>query len=93
MRKDICTNVDGDINISVLIIGGLWRILDFLNVLYASQQLGNRTLPRVRPEPWMANVEWLRQAKKPKSEHLENLISVTRPPIIDTLMLISQSHL
>ena len=90
MRKDICTNVDGDINISVLIIGGLWRMLDFLNVLYAIQQLGNRTLPRVRPEPWMANVERLRQAKirTSRKSYIRN-----SPPIIDTLMLISQSHL
>ena len=33
----------------------LWRILDFLNALPTPQQLGNRTLPRARPEPWMAN--------------------------------------
>ncbi len=43
-------------------IFALWRILDFLNVLYVLQQLGNRTLPRARLEPWMANVERLRQA-------------------------------
>ena len=42
-------------------IFALWRILEFLNVLYVLQQLGNRTLPRARPEPWMANVERLRQ--------------------------------
>ena len=42
----------------------LWRILDFLNVLCKIQQLGNRTLPRARPEPWMANVSRLRQAFK-----------------------------
>ena len=36
-------------------------MLDFLNVLYAIQQLGNRTLLRARAEPWMANVERLRR--------------------------------
>ena len=40
----------------------LCRILVFLNVLYAPQQLGNRTLPRTRPEPWMANAP-MRPAK------------------------------
>ena len=71
----------------------LCRILVFLNVLYAPQQLGNRTLPRTRPEPWMANAP-MRPAKAAsgrfcrssgcvklsihKSEHLENIISGTR---------------
>ena len=44
------------------LIYDLWKGVDFLDVLYALQQLGNRTLPRARPEPWMANVEHLRQA-------------------------------
>ena len=42
-------------------IGVLWRILVFLNVLDTFQQLGNRMLPRAKPEPRMANVERLRQ--------------------------------
>ena len=70
----------------------LCRILVFLNVLYAPQQLGNRTLPRTRPEPWMANAP-MRPAKAasgrfcrsngcvnfktPILEHLENIISAT----------------
>ena len=45
----------------------MWRMLDFLNVLYVSQQPGNRTLPGARPEPWMANVKRLRQAKTNKT--------------------------
>ena len=44
-----------------VIIRGLCRMLDFLNALYTPQQLGNRTLPRVRLEPRMASVERLRQ--------------------------------
>ena len=43
----------------------LWRILDFLNVLYTIQQLGNRTLPRVRAEPWMVNIRQCVQQKLP----------------------------
>ena len=39
----------------------LCRLLDFLKALYVSQQLGNRTLPRVKAEPWMANLERLRR--------------------------------
>ena len=42
-------------------------MLDFLNVLYVSQQPGNRTLPGARLEPWMANVKRLRQAKTNKT--------------------------
>ena len=38
----------------------LWRILDFLNALYTPQRLGNRTLPRAKAEPWMANLLRLR---------------------------------
>lgn len=36
-------------------------MLDFLNILYVFQQLGNRTLARAKAEPWMANLERLRQ--------------------------------
>ena len=71
----------------------LCRTLDFLNVLYVSQQLGNRMLPGVRLEPWKANApkcpakaasgRFCRphvcvKHRPPKPEHLENLISETR---------------
>ena len=43
----------------------LWRILDFLNALPTPQQLGNRTLPRAKAEPWMANLLRLRPSLTP----------------------------
>ena len=42
-------------------LSDVWRILDILDVLYEVQRLCNTTLQRARLEPWMANVERLRQ--------------------------------
>ena len=42
-------------------LSDVWRILDILDVLCEVQRLCNTTLPRARLEPWMANVERLRQ--------------------------------
>ena len=42
-------------------LSDVWRILDILDVLCEVQRLCNTTLQRARLEPWMANVERLRQ--------------------------------
>ena len=57
-------NHDGYAEQALSALGSLWRILHFLNVLYVSQQLGNRTLPRAKAEPWTVRLLCLRPLAK-----------------------------